>query len=505
MWFPPGLQADFSFEKKLRGQVCGAGAAGEEVPCYVRAPLRQEDDDPIDIAVIVVADAYGWNGGRIRQIVDHLSKHLDARVILPQLLAYPAFEGGNSGDGMPEGIDWSERQQPITKWLMQFMWDTHKPRLTSVMTFLRNNGAKRIACVGFGYGGWIVSKMHELGRDIVAAALIHPQVEVEETWHAEDLERLARKVTFPMLFLLAAEGEHNQMYAAGGHFFDTIKAKHKGTHTVHFKESKMQYGWVTHGDTDHPIYRGEAEQAVGMFTYYVRKFLRPPPLGANEATLRLACKEGDWQKVEQLLYAGVPAGGDDAADNMGLVPAHYAARAGNWKIIKQLHEAGADLNQVGGEGNETPLHVAANAKKAQAVRTLCDLDADPNCVDKALQTPMHLASRKGNTATVKHLLAARACQKAKDTSEQTALHLAAWHGHTQVVALLLSKGSDAEWEDIRGQTPYKRAAMFECKDVCDIFEIERAQRENEEAEKENAAAAQRASGVVMPTASSIPF
>ena len=61
-----------------------------------------------------------------------------------------------------------------------------------------------------------------------------------------------------------------------------------------------------------------------------------------------------------------------------------------------------------GEGNLTPMHLAADEGRCDAIRTLQSLNTDPCCKNETGDTPMHLAAAYGGIAAVEVLLEIRA-------------------------------------------------------------------------------------------------
>lgn len=67
---------------------------------------------------------------------------------------------------------------------------------------------------------------------------------------------------------------------------------------------------------------------------------------------------------------------------------------GHAKIITALIQRGAKYNAVNRNGN-TPLHLAANNDKDEAVEVLLENNADRNIKNYNLKTPKDLATEKG--------------------------------------------------------------------------------------------------------------
>src|SRR5262245_33057500 len=159
--------------------------------------------------------------------------------------------------------------------------------------------------------------------------------------------------------------------------------------------------------------------------------------------LQDAAKEGDLDKIEQLLAQGV-----NINEKTGLAPAlHYAIREGHVEAVELLITRGADVNATSTWG--TPLHLAASGGHADIARLLLERGADPNARRKT-QTPLHLAAITGQTEVARVLLDHGADINALDELDQPALHLAIINGRSETAALLKERGTKAPpAEDVR--------------------------------------------------------
>lgn len=142
---------------------------------------------------------------------------------------------------------------------------------------------------------------------------------------------------------------------------------------------------------------------------------------------------------------------DDAAgsniDNRGTTPLHTAAGKGEYDIVQQLIEEGADINQradAGGISGATPLHVAAANGRTEVVKLLIVKRADIDAVSSNKATPLYFAIAKGHPEVVKLLIDKGACVNA--THLQLALD--ANKRSTAVVKLLKASLSVADYIDV---------------------------------------------------------
>ncbi|XP_014233563.1 tonsoku-like protein [Trichogramma pretiosum] len=114
----------------------------------------------------------------------------------------------------------------------------------------------------------------------------------------------------------------------------------------------------------------------------------------GETKLHIACMkepgendEANIKAVEKLLAEGHPV---DVRDNTGWTPLHEAANFGHVEIAKLLLNAGASVNDPGGELCEgvTALHDAATNGHFSMMQLLLDHGADPNLRNRAGDTAL---------------------------------------------------------------------------------------------------------------------
>ncbi|WP_125809144.1 ankyrin repeat domain-containing protein [Actinoplanes sp. ATCC 53533] len=182
-----------------------------------------------------------------------------------------------------------------------------------------------------------------------------------------------------------------------------------------------------------------------------------------------------------LLVLGRVLDEDPAAVNargwMGETPLHAAAAAGSAGAVRMLLEAGADA-RVRRDNGDTPLHRAATGEIAELLfRAGRDVTADQH--NEFRQTPLHCAQDREVTAVLlrcgaslsardhrggtplhhagaakaRVLLDAGADIEARDDQGQTPLHRAVWDGDTELVALLLAESADPVVRDHGGSSP----------------------------------------------------
>ncbi|XP_019636244.1 PREDICTED: ankyrin repeat domain-containing protein 17-like [Branchiostoma belcheri] len=173
--------------------------------------------------------------------------------------------------------------------------------------------------------------------------------------------------------------------------------------------------------------------------------------------LRDAAKEGDTDRVKQLLAEGV---NPNAANSMPLqwTPLHLAAKNGHHETVTALLTADADVNARDDE-EWTALHLAALKGHHETVTALLTAAADVNARNDKEWTALHLAAFKGHHETVTALLTAGAEVNARNDKQRTPLHQAAQNGHHKTVsALLVTAGADVNPRNNEQITPLHMAA-----------------------------------------------
>jgi len=155
-----------------------------------------------------------------------------------------------------------------------------------------------------------------------------------------------------------------------------------------------------------------------------------------------------------------------ANPNLGeMPPLHGACHRGSSAEVKQLLEAGEDVNEHSKSGM-TPLMcvcktIGPKEGDDQLLELLLDGNADPNAVDIMGDTALHVASASldpknpllpsGFDKLVAKLVERGANVNALNKLGQSALHRAAQRGNLTVVKLLLEGGADASFIDRSGR------------------------------------------------------
>ncbi len=175
---------------------------------------------------------------------------------------------------------------------------------------------------------------------------------------------------------------------------------------------------------------------------------------ASASALSKAAKRGRLDQVRQLVEAGADL---DERNRRGNTALYYAALEGHADVVRVLAEAGADID-VDNNFGSTPLHVASRGGHVDVIRVLATYGADLNVRNltggsasrlaggsgfqlhqRGLQssTPLEKAARSGQFEAVKALIELGAELPARDAVQQAQLK-----GHDEIAAYITRATSE---------------------------------------------------------------
>ncbi len=190
-------------------------------------------------------------------------------------------------------------------------------------------------------------------------------------------------------------------------------------------------------------------QIVKLLSDFGADFLQIDEDGTSALHYAVGAKGDKSDLVEYLLEIGVPL---DVQTSYGETALKSAARAGNYKVTKQLISAGADQSVM----NWTPLMWAVAIGTEEEVEQALRDGADLNAQGEDEHTALDIALRKGDETIVEKLLNAGASAE-KDGSTPP-LIWAVESGNIALVQRLLNAGCDVNAKDFVENSPIGLAA-----------------------------------------------
>ncbi len=145
---------------------------------------------------------------------------------------------------------------------------------------------------------------------------------------------------------------------------------------------------------------------------------------SQEQELLEAAAEGDLDKVDSLLRAGVDANAINALGRTGIVT---AAWRGHQEVVSKLLNAGVEIDAADNEGRTALMWVSIN----------------------------------GHPGIVNLLLEEGALVDVRDNTGATPLIRAAWNGHEEIVRSLMDAGADTQATDDAGMSALDRSDAVE--------------------------------------------
>ncbi|MBL8033257.1 MAG: ankyrin repeat domain-containing protein [Leptospiraceae bacterium] len=142
----------------------------------------------------------------------------------------------------------------------------------------------------------------------------------------------------------------------------------------------------------------------------------------------------------------------NAADSRGYTALFFAVDANDLPRIELLISHGANLDVRCGKTQSTPLNIACDHEKPDALQILLGAGADINYKDGSGSAALHMAVFNQNARFVRLLAEAGADINIAENSGRTALHMACSLGSPEMVQLLLDLGADMELRTQEGVT-----------------------------------------------------
>jgi ankyrin repeat protein len=180
------------------------------------------------------------------------------------------------------------------------------------------------------------------------------------------------------------------------------------------------------------------------------------PKEGSWTELHEAAKCGDVRAIMTFASRGEFINAREAAE--GRTPLAVAAQYGRIEAVKALLWLGANANASGKNG-ATPLLWASQEGHEATARALASFGANVNTPDKDGVTPVSIASQNGHEATVRTLVSFRAEVNMPNKDGVTAVYIASQQGHEATVRALVSFGANVNMPNKDGATPVYTASQ----------------------------------------------
>ena len=134
-----------------------------------------------------------------------------------------------------------------------------------------------------------------------------------------------------------------------------------------------------------------------------------------------ACALDDAARLNELIDRNAEVA--NAAEDYGMTPLHWAARAGSKACTEILLACGVHVDALN-KARRTPMQLAAEGDRAETIRLLAKHGADLNTQDRKGRTPLHRAMYEGRVAAAEALLEAGADPTVLNKYGKTAFEIA---------------------------------------------------------------------------------
>lgn len=181
---------------------------------------------------------------------------------------------------------------------------------------------------------------------------------------------------------------------------------------------------------------------------------RPQQRDTEDTALMIAARSGDLDVVRQLIEAGADM---NHRNNQQYTALMLAARNGHVDVVRLLVDARADVHHHNHQ-RDTALMLAAQNGHFHVVRRLVDAHADVNHHNHQGDTALMLAAMNGHRNVVRRLLQTDTPVDHRNNEGDTALTLAAQHGYVDIVRQLIDSGANVKSQNDMGNRALTLAA-----------------------------------------------
>jgi len=173
--------------------------------------------------------------------------------------------------------------------------------------------------------------------------------------------------------------------------------------------------------------------------------------------LMSACAKGDCKIIKEVLEKGADPNYQEHMDEC-VTPLILAAEEGRVEAVKILLAHGANVNWVAKDG-AFAMYLASQNGHKEVIDLLIAAGADVNCARNATFTPILLASVQGHISVLKTLIAAGGDATFVGRDGSTCLTEAVERNQPEAVGILLAAGANANHAKPDGKTSLWFASM----------------------------------------------
>lgn len=187
--------------------------------------------------VLIISDLFGWDSGHIRKIADYIA-HQGFYVMIPGLLTLSGHR-----NVFPDLFDFSK----LGEYMRTLTFDSVlKPRIQSMVRYCESVGVNKLSILSYSWGSWVTARAladPELGEKFTCAAVVHPDIGVEETVFGGNAAELMSHVMKPMLIMPTKDCANE--YRMGGAYVEPLKHRLKTSEVMDFPE--LSHGFFPRG------------------------------------------------------------------------------------------------------------------------------------------------------------------------------------------------------------------------------------------------------------------
>ena len=155
---------------------------------------------------------------------------------------------------------------------------------------------------------------------------------------------------------------------------------------------------------------------------------------------------------------------------LGVITLGFLAGCGETEQQPLTHEVSNPLVE---DGRWSALHAAVDEGNSARVKELLEAGVDVNVIAVAKNdyslTPLHLAARRGDVLMAQMFLSKGADVNVPMSTGETPLHTAVKAGHRAMVVFLLGKGADKSLESFYIKSPLALAQELKRQDLVDAL------------------------------------